>query len=351
MGLLRIILLPLAFIFGCIARLRNLLFDLGIFPVESFDIPVISVGNLSMGGTGKTPHVEYLVRMLRDRYRVAVLSRGYGRLTKGFLLAEPHHTYRDIGDEPMLYKKNFPDLMVAVDADRRHGIHKLMGMSPPPGIILLDDAYQHRYVKPGLSILLTDYYHLYTRDYLIPAGRLREPILGAKRANVIIVTKTDSTLSPLIERELLHELNPRQGQHVCYSYVRYGDPVSLRGEGHDRPVKLSGSVLMVAGIADPYPLELYLRNHFNELERLIFSDHHVFTPTDAAEIRSRFKNIIGRNKIIITTEKDAMRLKEKHITDQLNDLPAYYLPVTIEFHPGSKRAFHSCILRYVGKNQ
>ncbi len=351
MGFLRIIALPLALMYGLVARLRNLLFDLGILPVETYDIPVISVGNLSMGGTGKTPHVEYLVRMLKERYRVAVLSRGYGRVTKGFLLAEPRHTYRDVGDEPILYKKKFPDIMVAVDTDRRHGIRKLLGMNPAPGIILLDDAYQHRYVKPGVSILLTDYYHLYTRDYLIPAGRLREPVSGAKRSDIIVVTKTDHTLSPLIERELLHELNPRQDQQVCYSYLRYGDPVSLWDGTQERPVKLKGSVLMVAGIADPYPLEIYLRHHFNELEQLIYGDHHVFTPADAAEIRSRFKNIIGRNKIILTTEKDAMRLREKHITDLLNDLPVYFLPVKIEFHPVSKRIFHSYILSYAAKSE
>ena len=351
MCFLRIIALPLAFIYGLVARLRNLLFDLGILPAETYDVPVISVGNLSMGGTGKTPHIEYLVRMLKDRYCVAVLSRGYGRVTKGFLLAGHNHTYRDIGDEPMLYKSKFPDIMVAVDADRRHGIRKLAGINPAPGIILLDDAYQHRYVKPGVSILLTDYYHLYTRDHLIPAGRLREPVSGAKRADIIVVTKTDPTLSPLIERELLHELNPHRDQQVCYSYVMYGDPVSLWGEKHDRPVKFKGSVLMIAGIADPYPLEIYLRHHFHDLEQLIYRDHHVFTSADAAEIRSRFKNIIGRNKIIITTEKDAMRLKEKHITDLLNDLPVYYLPVKIEFHPGSKPIFHSYILSYAGKSK
>ena len=351
MGFLRIILLPFASIFGLIIRLRNLFFDLGILPVESYEFPVISVGNLSVGGTGKTPHVEYLVRMLKDSYRVAVLSRGYGRGTKGFLMAEPHHTCKDIGDEPMLYRSKFPDIIVAVDEDRRHGIRQLMALTPAPRVILLDDAYQHRYVKTGASILLTDYFHLYTRDHLMPAGRLREPVSGAKRAHLIVVTKTDPTLSPLIERDLLNELDPCPGQQVCFSYVRYGSLVALTKENSHRQVNLKGSVLMVAGIADPYPLEIHLRHHFNEVEKLIYKDHHVFTTADAADIRSRFRDIIGSNKIIVTTEKDAMRLKEKHVSDQLKDLPVYYLPVRIEFHPESKRIFHSYIHHYVGESQ
>lgn len=351
MGFLRIILYPFAFIYSLITRLRNLLFDLGILPVESFELPVISVGNLSMGGTGKTPHVEYLVRLLRENYRVAVLSRGYGRSTKGFLIAEAWHTLKDIGDEPLLYRNKFTDIIVAVDRNRRHGISQLMRLQPAPDVILLDDAFQHRYVKPGLSILLTDYYNLYTRDHLIPAGRLRESRSGSRRADLIVVTKTDSSFSPILERELLKELNPGAEQKVCYSFIRYENPVSFTGEPFDLPDQPNGSVLMVAGIANPYPLKTFLRSHFNQCESLIYRDHHVFTSADVTEIRSMFQKIPGRNKIIITTEKDAMRLKEKHIFDQLTDLPFYYLPIRIEFHTESKRTFHSYILNYVGKSK
>jgi tetraacyldisaccharide 4'-kinase len=304
-----------------------------------------------MGGTGKTPHVEYLVRLLKETHRVAVLSRGYGRRTKGFLIAEARHTFRDIGDEPMLYRNKFTDIIVAVDRNRRHGISQLMRLHPAPDVILLDDAFQHRYVKPGLSILLTDYYNLYSKDHLIPAGRLRESRSGSKRADLIVVTKTDSSFSPILEKELLKELNPAAEQKVCYSFIRYENPVSLTGEMHDLPDQPNGSVLMVTGIANPYPLKTFLSSHFVECESLIYRDHHVFTSEDVTQIRSTFQNIPGSNKIIITTEKDAMRLREKHILDLLTDLPFYYLPVRIEFHTESQRTFHSYILNYVGKGK
>ncbi|HNS16508.1 MAG TPA: tetraacyldisaccharide 4'-kinase [Bacteroidales bacterium] len=351
MGFLRIILYPFAVVFGFISRLRNRLFDLGILPSESFDIPVISVGNLCMGGTGKTPHVEYLICLLKDKYHLATLSRGYGRKTRGFRLAATGSSVKDIGDEPVLLKGKFPEVMVAVDESRRRGVRKLMELDPVPDVILLDDAYQHRYIQPGLNILLTDYFNLYTKDYLIPAGRLREPKSGAKRADIIVVTKTDPVWSPITERYLREELCPEPDQTVCYSYLKYGDPVALSGEKTDLCLQKKGSVLMVSGIANPYPLEVYLKSHFNEFERLTFRDHHQFTAGDVKKIRSVFVSMMGREKIILTTEKDAIRMREANIADLLMDLPVYYLPVRIEFHSASSQTFDSRVLNYVEESK
>ncbi|MDD5694536.1 MAG: tetraacyldisaccharide 4'-kinase [Bacteroidales bacterium] len=346
-----IIFLPFSMVYGIITHVRNLLFDRGFLPSESFTIPVISVGNLSMGGTGKTPHIEYLIRLLKDRYRLATLSRGYGRSTRGFHIAQPENSVKDVGDEPGLIKNKFPDILVAVDENRRRGVRRLMNLHPAPEVILLDDAFQHRYIEPGLSILLTDYFNLYTRDRLIPAGRLREHRSSAKRADIIVVTKTEPERSPIHEGELLAELRPDPKQKVCFSYIKYENPVSFSGEILNICSQKNGGVLMVAGIANPYPLELYLRNHFTEFKKLIFRDHHPFTASDVRDIRNVYRQMAGNDKIIITTEKDAIRMREAHLNKLLKDLPLYYLPVRIEFHSGSKQTFDTSILHYVGKGK
>ena len=225
MRFLQILLLPFAFCYGMIMLVRNLLFDLGVLPSEKFDIPVISVGNLSLGGTGKTPHIEYLIRLMGDRMLTATLSRGYGRESKGFILASRRSNVKYIGDEPLQFVKKFHNIKVAVDEKRVRGIHKLMDKFPDLGLVLLDDAFQHRWVKPGISILLTDYHQLFTEDHVVPSGRLREFRSGAKRADVIIVTKTPKVFSPITRRRILEDLKP---QAFPATFLFLSSPMEVR---------------------------------------------------------------------------------------------------------------------------
>jgi len=277
---LRIILFPVSLIYGLVIIVRNKLFDIGLLRSSSFDIPIISLGNLTYGGTGKTPHVEYLVRLLQEKQRIAILSRGYGRSTKGFIMASEKSRVTEIGDEALQFQKKFPFVVIAVDENRPHGVKSLLKKHPDLDVILLDDAFQHRYIKPGLSILLTDFHKLYTRDHLLPTGTLREPASGAKRANIIIVTKTGSVLSPLVQREIEEELNPHEDQRTFYSFTGYENLISLK-EGKPRNFcKNFSGILLVAGIANPYPLQYFLQDKCTDLSTLFFRDHHKYTQKD-----------------------------------------------------------------------
>ena len=351
MEFLKIILLPFALIYWAITTLRNLLFDLHILHSEVFKMPIIVVGNLSVGGTGKTPHVEYLIRLLQPRFSVATLSRGYGRLTKGFRLAGTGDGTEEIGDEPMQYHRKFSGINVGVDESRRNGIGELMGISTAPDVILLDDAFQHRWVKPGYSLLLTDYQHLYSDDYLLPAGRLREPRRGARRADMIIVTKSPKVLSPFVRRDIIKRLKPGAQQQVLFSYIRYGDWVQF-GKGSDQMAlpRRVNTILLVSGIANPAPLEEYLRKSCEELVTMSFSDHHQYEVKDMENISITFENIISRNKLIITTEKDAMRLLNPRYEAWINRMPWFYIPMEVEFHGNDKELFTKIILTYVTEN-
>jgi tetraacyldisaccharide 4'-kinase len=344
----KILLLPLAVLYRVIMSLRNLLFDLHIFSSVQYNVPLISVGNLSTGGTGKTPHVEYLIRMLQSKYSIATLSRGYGRTTKGYRLAGENDGTTDVGDEPLQYFKKFSGITVAVDESRRHGINQLLSLESVPEVILLDDAFQHRWVKPGLSIILTDYQKLYSDDYLLPAGSLREPISGAKRADVIIVTKTPKVLSPIISREIISKLKPTAKHRVLFSYIKHGDWVAFGG-GYSTvpPSKRVNTILLVAGIANSYPLQEHLRQSCEELVIKSFPDHHCYSKKDMDAIQASFENIVTRNKIIITTEKDAMRLLSEEYKKWVSLLPWYYIPIEIEFHGENKEQFNKFILNYV----
>jgi tetraacyldisaccharide 4'-kinase len=342
------LLLPLAVVYRAIMSLRNLLFDIHVFSSVHFNIPIVSVGNLSTGGTGKTPHVEYLIRMLQSQFSLATLSRGYGRSTKGFRIAGENDGTPEIGDEPLQYFKKFPGIIVAVDESRRDGIKKLMALDTPPEVIMLDDAYQHRWVKPGLSLLLTDYQKLYSDDYLLPAGRLREPVSGAKRADVIIVTKTPKVFSPIISREIVSRLKPTTKQMVLFSYIQHGDWIPFGGGAALSPIsKRINTILLVAGIANSYPLQEHLRQRCEELVTKSFPDHHRYSMKDMDSIKASFENIVTRNKIIITTEKDAMRLLSQEYEKWLGLLPWYYIPIEIEFHGENKVQFNKLILNYV----
>ncbi len=253
MNLSQLVLFPFSCLYGFIVFVRNKFFDWNIQPSAEYDNAIISVGNLSTGGTGKTPHVEYIIRLLQNDYSLATLSRGYKRKTKGFLQASKDSTYHDIGDEPLQYSQKFSDINVAVDECRRRGIESINSQNPDLDVIILDDAFQHRYVKPGLSILTTDFHNLYVEDYCLPSGTLRESKRGAKRADVIIVTKSPRVLSPITRRRITELIKPRAYQELLFTYLDYSEPIPLSKEQPDILHKKYSSILMITGIANSYP--------------------------------------------------------------------------------------------------
>ncbi len=348
MVLLRILLYPVSLLYGLIMLVRNKLFDWNVIHSKSFDIPLISVGNLATGGTGKSPHIEYLIRLLQDEYRVATLSRGYKRKTKGFLLAEKDHGVTDLGDEPAQFASKFNRVLVAVDENRVRGIKKLLAQPEPPEVILLDDAFQHRKVRPGLSLLLTDFYHLYSKDYMLPTGNLREFKSGAKRADAIIVTKTPKVLSPFTRQRVEEELKPQSGQPLFFSYIRHGKLTAIPGIDF-RPEGRShySAALLIAGIANPYPLEMHLKDKINHVETITFKDHHQFTGKDVEDIIEQFDRILFKNKIMVTTEKDMMRLKHPDLLIKLKTLPLCYVPMEVRINKEDREAFDKFVLQYV----
>ncbi len=330
-------------------QLRNLFFDLGILPSQKFNKPVISIGNLTYGGTGKTPHVEYLIRLLSPQLSLATLSRGYGRNTRGFLVATEKSVVGDIGDEPLQYLKKFPLIRVAVDERRPRGVQMLFSQFPGLNAVLLDDAFQHRYIKPGLSILLTDYHRLYPDDFVLPSGTLREFRSGAKRADIIIVTKTPKIFSPITRRRILEDLKPGKHQQVYFSYIRYDDPVAVFHPGKLAfPVKAS-NILLFTGIANDYPLRDHLGRMCRELIAVKYPDHHQYTITDLEVLVKKFNDLPTQKKILVTTEKDVMRLKIPGFCTILENLPLFYIPMEVDFHGEGKEMFDKEILSYVGK--
>ena len=349
--ILQVILYPVALCYGLAMQIRNWLFDLGILPSRKFDLPVISIVNLTYGGTGKTPHIEYLIRLLSPLMPVATLSRGYGRKSKGFILASKRSNVKYIGDEPLQYLKKFEGVKVAVDEKRKRGIQMLLAKHPGLKTILLDDAFQHRYVHPGLSILLTDYHKLYPEDYILPSGTLREFRCGAKRADIIIVTKTPKIFSPITRRRIIEDLRPAGHQRVYFSYIKYLDPVALFDpQNLEFPAKVS-NIMLFTGIANDYPLREHLERICRELVVMKFADHHPFTQTDIAEITKKFNDLPTQKKILVTTEKDVMRLKTPELSTNLKNLPLFYVPMEIDFHGTDRENFDKEIISYVEKNQ
>ena len=351
MKIKQLLLLPLAMLFGMITLVRNKLFDWKVLPSQVFEVPLISVGNLSAGGTGKTPHVSYIAKLLCGSFTIAILSRGYKRKTSGFHLASDRSTYLDIGDEPLQYKRNFKDLIVAVDESRRSGIEILIKNFPDLDAIILDDAFQHRYVKPGISILTTDFHNLYPNDILLPSGNLRESICGAKRADIIIVTKTPSVLSPITVRRLTNLLKPGKNQHLFFTYIDYGELVPFNSSAAKYSLEDIRHVIVFSGIANSYPLKDYLGTVFSNVYSLDFHDHHSYSTRDLLRVSRAFGNILSRNKIIVTTEKDAMRLHNEELRAILEELPVYYIPVEVKFHNEDNIIFDALIKDYVRENK
>lgn len=350
MRILLFLLYPFALLYGFVMFARNKFYDWGFLKSASFDIPVISVGNLTVGGTGKTPHVEYLIRLLSPKFKTATLSRGYGRKTSGFRVVGLKTPVLEVGDEPVQYRQKFKNLLVAVDENRVHGIKNIRQNNPEIQAILLDDAFQHRAVKPGLSILLTDFHNLYTDDYPLPVGKLREFRSAAKRADIIIVTKNPKILSPITVRQINEALKPKPHQQLYFSYIKYGDLTPMqRNSSASLPEKIS-SALVFAGIANMYPLIEHVKLMINTVEVLEFGDHHNYTNHDLQKIKDKFEDIFTRNKIIITTEKDAMRLGFPEAPAILADLPVFFIPIEIKIHREFREAFNDQIEEYVRKN-
>jgi tetraacyldisaccharide 4'-kinase len=337
MKLLRKLLFPFSIMYGLITRIRNFLFDKGYLKSTSFTIPIIAVGNLSVGGTGKTPQIEYLIRLLYKNYKIATLSRGYKRKSKGYFLANENATASILGDEPFQFHQKFPEIVVAVDENRTNGIQQLLSLENKPEVILLDDAFQHRKVKAGFYILLTAYNDLYANDFILPAGNLRESRKGAKRADIIIVTKCPENLSTNEQNSIKNKLKLAIHQQLYFTFIVYDDFIYSKNNKISLNEIKTSSKLIIAGIAKPEPFFDYLKS--NDDECVAFPDHHDFTENDLVEITKKAKG-----KIIITTEKDYVRLQEKLKVDTL-----FYLPIKSSFID-NKEDFNKKIIDYVGRS-
>ena len=310
MNFLRKILFPFAFLYGLITGLRNYFYNIKLLKSSKFSTPTIVVGNLSVGGTGKTPQIEYLIRLLQNDYKIAVLSRGYKRKSKGFMLADASVNAEIIGDEPFQYYNKFPNILVCVDADRTNGIQQLEKLKNPPDIILLDDAFQHRKVQGGFNILLTSYNDLYVDDCMLPTGNLRESKDGAQRAQTIIVTKCPNNISETSRQKITQKLNLTTNQSLFFTTIEYDD--TLKGDSEFQLNELRNSeVLLITGIANPTPLIEYLKTQKLKFKHLKYPDHYHFKQQDINEILSVFDSIDSNNKIVLTTEKDYVRIFEK----------------------------------------
>lgn len=336
-------LVPLSWLYGCVVGLRNKLFDWRILPSESFALPVIAVGNLTVGGTGKTPFTEHLIRLLKDEYRIAFLSRGYKRKTSGYLLANAQSNAQTIGDEPYQVWQKYPGIHVAVDANRRRGIRRLCSDTgtADTDVVLLDDAFQHRYVTPGLNILLMDYHRMPYDDALLPYGRLREPFGSKERADAVVVTKCPTSMRPIDFRIIQSSLALRPYQRLFFTTVRYG---ALLPSGRKLSTFTADTtVLLVTGIANPAPLIAELNRRTPHVYTLTFPDHHDFTPADIQHIKDTWAALTAEDRLLITTEKDAARLEAA-----LPDMQV--LPIEVAFLKDQEKTFNLYIKNHVRKN-
>lgn len=352
----RVLLFPFSIIYGLVIWVRNQLFDNGILVSESFNLPIIGVGNISVGGTGKTPHVEYLTELLSGEFRVATLSRGYKRKTRDFQIASTSSSFREVGDEPLQIKRRFPELCVAVDRDRVNGVRQLLKLSPPVETILMDDGYQHRHLKQGYSILLMDYLHPNDRDLLLPAGDLREPAANRDRANIILITRTPERTRPIEMREFVSRIRLCHGQHLFFTSMRFGE-LSPVFEGQETRTaewfrERIGAILLLTGIAKPRTLRQYARGINTNLHEMSFADHHQYREKDLRRIASSYQALRKQfgEVLVLTTEKDAVRLCEMDVGPELQaDMHAVRLHV--HFLNDDKEEFNKLILSYVSSNK
>lgn len=340
----RYLLLPISLVYGGIIGLRNWLFDKKILKSSSFNFPIICVGNLAVGGTGKTPMVEYLIRLLKNEFNIATLSRGYKRKTKGFAIANEKTTALEIGDEPMQFHKKFSDITVAVGEERLVAIPQLLHDKPATEVIILDDAFQHRYINAGLNILLTEYNNLFTRDFMIPAGDLRDVKSSKKRAAIIIVTKCKNDLSVEESVDLRKEIQPNAFQKIFFTSITYANPYHLFSK---EKISLTDAtdVLLICGIANPKLIKEYLTKQVHTYDMLKYADHHIFDSDDLGEIKKHFEKMNTPQKIILTTEKDGVRLQK--FESELKDYPIYVLPIQHSFLLEQGNEFDKVVVDFI----
>jgi tetraacyldisaccharide 4'-kinase len=338
-----------------VVNFRNMLFNLNILHGREFEVPVISVGNITVGGTGKTPHTEHLIQLLSKKFNIAVLSRGYKRKSKGFMVVETTSTSKQVGDEPLQIKRKFPAVVVAVDEKRVRGIEKILEISEKrPDVIILDDAFQHRYVTPSINILLIDFSRMITEDDLLPLGRLREPASNRDRANIIIVTKCPREIKPIEERIITKDLHIWPYQDLFFSYIKYGELLPVFPEKANLKkidINKDTGILLLTGIANPQSLRDNLLQVTKSVVSAEFPDHYLFTPKDMDQIASKFDAMVAESKIIVTTEKDTFRIFE---IDNLPETIAenlYYIPIEINFINQTDNDFDKKIMKYVGENK
>ncbi len=353
MKLKKILLYPFAIIYGIITSFRNLLYDWKILKSKSFEVHTICVGNLAVGGTGKTPHIEYLIKLLKPEFNIATLSRGYKRKTSGFMIASETSTAADIGDEPLQYKTKNTELTVSVDANRVNGVKKLLELENPPKIILLDDAFQHRALNCELNIVVSEYSNLYVNDFMMPAGYLRESKIGVHRADIIIISKTPENSSAIDIRNVSKDLKLEAHQQLFFSWLKYGELQGFQNP-HDTISTLNDlfryRIILFTGIGNPNPMITYLKEYSSDIKHIAFPDHHMFTIEDISVIRTKFDEFEGGNKIIVTTEKDAMRLRGTDLEDTVNTLPLYVLPIEVDFKDQTQD-FNETIINYARTNK
>ncbi len=350
------ILIPLSWIYGFVVGFRHFLYNISVFSSKEYPIPIVCVGNITVGGTGKTPHVEYIVSVLKEHYKIAVLSRGYKRKTKGLLEVYIDSKVSDVGDEPLQIKQKFPDITVVVSENRRKAIEWLLKKEDPKiDVIIMDDGFQHLAVKAGINILLVDYNNPIYQDSLLPYGNLRERSHHKSKAHIVIVTNTPFDIKPIERRIIQKKLELFPFQLLYFTNIEYKNPVVVF------PSKFSAikynftrckyHVLLVTGIANPYPLKEYVKRFANDAELLAFPDHYYFKEKDISLIKAKYDEIKSERKIVITTEKDALRLKESPQNEIIQNIPIFYIPIEIEFLYNEKKMFNQELIEYVRKNQ
>ena len=349
-----IILYPFSIIWRLITDFRNFLYNSKLLKSFEFEVPVICIGNITVGGTGKTPHSEYLIELLRKKFNIALLSRGYKRKTKGFHFAVPGSGIADIGDEPLQISRKFPDITVAVDGDRVRGVKKILAGKPETEAIILDDGYQHRSITPGLSILLSDFGRPISPDHLLPYGNLRESAGNINRADIILITKTPVNLSEKEQRLSESGLGRLSGQRVFFTALCYRDPVPVFDKISPESLTFNlpeCGIVLITGIANPKPLYDHIRKSCKEIIHLPFGDHHNFTRRDIEKINNARNSLGTEKKYVFTTEKDAVRLREQSGINEPLFSALYYIPVEIRFLNDKEEEFENLIIDYVGKNK
>ncbi len=350
-----LLLWPAVIIYRSVVVLRNFCYDNNIFKSKEYNLPVISIGNISVGGTGKTPHTEFMLNMLKSEFKVAVLSRGYKRKTKGFRIVETTDLHTESGDEPLQIKQKFPDVIVSVCESRNTGIEKLRDLYPDLNLIILDDAFQHRKVTPGLSILLNNYNHPIAHDYLLPLGRLREPRSASHRAHIVIYSKCPTDLKPIERRILSKDVDIMPYQYLFFSTLKYLDLKPVFDESAS-VIKLSDlknyNAIVLTGIARSGNLTEFLESKCKSVNHLKYPDHHNFKLQDISRTQQIFSKVSG-NKIIVVTEKDAVRLKSDNLFDDAFKKDVYCIPIEVELlcSEDERKHFDNQIFSYVRNNK